>query len=232
MTEIQYAPAVGNKFYKDGSVRQFPGNTIICFADPDGQAYKDAEWVQNEILKEPYGHKFAMLPPSSFHMTVFELLCDEVREKSHWSFKLSLDASLIETDKFFIDAFKDVSTPDNFQMVCTGMAVGRTGLMLALEPKDDAVNKHIRGYRNMLAATMGILQPNHETYGFHLSLAYRIIQTTAEEEAQLEALAERVNVRLNETFGLFDTGKPMLTFFDDMFAFVPESERLNLMSRK
>lgn len=232
MTEINYAPDVGRKFYEDGRVRQFAGNTVICFADPDGQAYNDAEWVQQEILKEPYGQNFAMLPPSSFHMTVFELLCEDVRIPEKWSSQLALDMSLIETDEFFIEAFQHVPTPENFQMRFGELSLGKTGLSLRLEPIDDAMNTLIRGYRDQLSEATGLRQPSHEIYVFHLSLAYRIILPTDEEEAQLQALAERVNARLRETFGVFDTGKPTLTFFDDMFAFVPEDERLTLKSRQ
>ena len=101
MPDIQYAPAVGNKFYEDGTVRQFPGNTIICFADPQSQAFQEAEWAQQQLLRESYADKFAILPPSSFHMTVLDLICDQVRETEKWSSHLSLDAPLEEVDQHF-----------------------------------------------------------------------------------------------------------------------------------
>jgi hypothetical protein len=232
MTQPHHAPDVGHKFHADGSVRHFPGNTIICIADPAGQAYQDATWVQDELLKTPYSHKFAMLPPSSFHMTVFDLLCDAVRTPEKWSSKLALDAPLIQTDEFFIDAVQNVPAPDNFRMTFQHLNLGTNGLSLYLKPIDDAMNQLIRGYRDQLADATGVRQPNHDTYAFHLSLAYRILQTTDDEEAQLIALADRINARLSDSFGVFDTGQPMLTFFDDMFAFLPESERMTLTSRQ
>lgn len=232
MTQQRYAPDVGHKFHADGSVRHFPGNTIICFADPVGQAYQDAAWVQHELLKTSYNHKFAMLPPSSFHMTVFDLLCDDVRSPDKWSSKLALDATLIETDEFFINAIQHIPAPDNFRMTFQHLNLGTNGLSLYLKPIDDAMNQLIRGYRDQLADATGVRQPNHDAYAFHLSLAYRILQTTDEEEAQLIELADRINARLSDSFGVFDTGQPTLTFFDDMFAFLPEHERMTLSSRQ
>jgi len=232
MTEIQYAPAVGEKFYEDGSVRQFAGNTVICFADPESEAYQSAEWVQGQILSESYADKFTMLPPSSFHMTVFELLCDQIRTPDLWSSKLALDTPLIETDDFFIEVLEQVPRPDNFKVKFSGLHLGRSGLMFGLEPINDEMNRLMRGYRDRLAEVTGVRQPHHDDYGFHLSLAYRIIETTDAEEAQLEQLAQRIDARLNETFDVFDTGQPQLTFFDDMFAFVPENERFTLKSRQ
>lgn len=231
MSEIQYASSVGKKFYKDGSVRQFPGNTVICFADPEEQPYQLAEWAQQEILKQPYGHKFAMLPPSSFHMTVFELLCHDIRTASHWSSHLALDAPLAETDEFFIDAFAKVPVPDNFQMHFSELNVGTGGLSFYLDPIDEAMNLKVRGYRDALSEVTGIRAPNHDSYAFHISLAYRIIKLTDEEEAQLKQFADKLSLQIAETFGIFDTGKPTLTFFDDMFAFLPVNQKHLLTSR-
>lgn len=231
MSEIQYAPAVGSKFYEDGRVRQFPGNTIICFADPQGEAYRASEWAQKQIAQASYGDKFAMLPPSSFHMTVMDLLCDEVREKDHWSTHLSLDATLEETDQYFIKTVGQVPPPDNFRMTFSHLALGTIGLSLSLQPADDETAQALYAYRDKIADVTGVRFPDHETYGFHLSLAYRIVRLTDDEELQLKSLAEHIDEQLHKRFGLFDTGQPVLTFFDDMFAFYPVSQRHTLASR-
>lgn len=231
MSDNQYAPAVGNKFYKDGTVRQFPGNTIICFADPQSQAYQEAEWVQQQLLKEPYADKFALLPPSSFHMTVFELICDQVRQTEKWSSQLSLDAPLEETDRYFMETVATVTPPSNFRMTFAQLNAGETGLSLRLLPADDETATSIRQYRDNIAEATGIRFPDHETYAFHLSLAYRRLKLTDDEAQGFEQLIERVNQRLHTTVGIFDTGQPTLTFFDDMFAFVPVDKRHTLISR-
>lgn len=231
MSDIHYAPAVGEKFYEDGRVRQFPGNTIICFAYPETRAYQEAEWVQQQLKQQPYGDKFALLPPSSFHMTVFELLCDQVRTPEKWSSALALDMPLEDTDQYFIDTVAKVTPPTNCRMVFDDFHVSYSGLMLGLLPADDKASTALRQYRDDLADATGVRSPDHDSYGFHLSLGYGIIKLNELEAQQIQQFAKHVNQRLNRTFGVFDIGQPMLTFFDDMFAFVPVDERHNLASR-
>ena len=109
--EIRYTSEVGRKFYADGRPRPFAGNTIISFVPPDSPVFHLGVWVQTQIRELPYAHKFALLPPGSFHMTVMELLCDEVRVPANWTPRLPLDASLAQTDQFFINALADMPPP-------------------------------------------------------------------------------------------------------------------------
>jgi len=231
MSDKQYAPAVGNKFYEDGSVRQFPGNTVICFANPESRVYQEAEWVQHQLQQQPYGDKFSLLPPASFHMTVFELVCDQVRTPEKWSSALELTTSLEDTDTYFIECVAQITLPTNCHMIFDKFHISVSGLSLALLPADDASATTLRQYRDDLADVTGVRSPDHESYGFHLSLGYGIVALTELETQQIQQFTKHVNQRLNRTFGIFDIGQPILTFFDDMFAFVPVDKRHMLASR-
>lgn len=231
MSALKYGPAVESKFDKNGHVLQFPGNTIICFADPQSSAYQEAEWAQQHLAKQPYAHKFAMLPPSSFHMTVIELLCDDVRQVERWSSHLPLDSPLAETDEYFIQTVARVAPPSNFRMVFSHLSLGTVGLSLTLTPADDETASALQNYRDAIAEVTGVRFPDHSSYVFHLSLAYRIIQLSDKEAQQLETVAQQINQRLSEHFGVLNTGQPVLTFFDDMFAFYTTDQRYKLKSR-
>ncbi len=226
-----YTRNVGVKFFEDGSVRPFPGNTIICFCDPNSQAYASAAWVQEQLQAQPFASKFSLLPLSSMHMTVIQLLCDEFRVPGEWSTRLPLDAPLSETDDFFIEALKDVPAPPNFRMTFTHLWPGEGATVLSLKPADEATHEAIWAYREAVARATAVRFPNHDTYVFHMSIAYQVIQLDADEISLLEAFRKRVDAHLLETFGIFDTGAPHLTFFDDMFAFVKADERHTLKSR-
>lgn len=184
MGQIHYTPTVGRKFYEDGTVRHFPGNTIICFADPQSMAYREALWVQDQLANQPYFHKFALLPPESLHMTVFQLVTDQTRKPDRWSSYLPLDMPLEETDAFFIGATDRVLTPKNFQMMYSHLNLGPNGLSLYIKPKDDENTTRIKTYRDQIASVTGVLFPDHETYHFHISLAYKIIKLDEAETEQ------------------------------------------------
>lgn len=227
MTEYTYH--VGEKFYEDGSVRSYPGNTIICFARPASPIYQAGEAIQTGLMEQPYGHKFALLPPSSFHMTVFSLILDQQRVPELWSSRLSLDAPLEEVDQFFISAAATVEAPQRLRMCPTYL--GGRGLSIRLSPADEMTEAALYTYRNALAAATGVRYPDHDIYKFHLTLAYQLMTLS---EAETQAFADfrlGLDDSLRCDVGVFETEAPVLTFFDDMFRFEPIEKRNTLYSR-
>ncbi|MGB1286447.1 MAG: DUF1868 domain-containing protein [Aggregatilineales bacterium] len=231
-TEIHYTHNVGIKFHPDGSPRQFPGNTIICSVNPSSTTFQLLTEMLDELRALPFVHKFALLPEPSLHMTVMELLCDEVRKRERWSSQLELDASLIETDDFFIETVPTVIAPGNFQMKYDYFYTSGTGIIIGIKPVDNQNMQRIRQYRDDVAAATGVRFADHDSYSFHISLAYRLIELRDDEATTLATLTERIGKKLESEFRVFDSGQPQLSFFDDMFAFLPIDKRLNLSSRR
>jgi hypothetical protein len=228
-TQIRYTPAVGSKFNPDGSIHTFAGNTVICYTPPDSHAYQQGEWVQDEFRRLPIAHKYALMPPSSFHMTVFELINHSFRNPVKWPQGVALDTPLEAMDQYFIERVPQVETPENFRMRCTGLRGG--GILIKLAPADDETEQRIWAYRRALAAATQLHTPDFDQYGFHMTLAYRLIELEPDEEQIEREFFERVGAQLRETWGIFDTGKPHLTFFDDMYRFVTVDERHTLKTR-
>ncbi len=75
MASHQFTSAVGQKFHANGSARVFPGNSVICFIGTENPCYQQAVWLQEQVSQQPFGSRFALLPPGSFHMTVIDLVC-------------------------------------------------------------------------------------------------------------------------------------------------------------
>ena len=228
MTE--YMPAVGKKFNEDGSVKLFAGSTVICFLKPESSAFRLAQWAQ-EQLQIVLGSKITLLPTSSFHMTVFGVLNEDKRDAHYWPKHLALDAPLTETDAFVETAVASVPAPASFRMRYGRMIVMDSFIAIGLLPADVEVENTLRGYRDALAEATGVRAPQHDAYEFHTTLAYPIVRYHEEESASLGALMARLDTELAQSMGIFETGAPTLTFYDDMFAFVPANERHTLKSR-
>lgn len=64
-------PARGGKFATDGSVQVWPGNTFVCHVQT-GASLDALRALQEEVKLSRFARLFAFLPPSSFHMTVFQ----------------------------------------------------------------------------------------------------------------------------------------------------------------
>lgn len=231
-SQPHYMPAVGQKFYADGAVRRYPGNTIICFLDPDSDVFRLSVWMQEELIRQCPPPQISLLPPSSLHMTVFQLLVDEVRELEKWSSHLPLTATLDETDAFFTGVVPKVPVPQSFSMCYKRLKTDGAGISIRLLPADPDSAAAVRQYRANLTTVTGIRFPDHDEYEFHISLAYNILRRTEEQQAQLTAFAQQIDDAMVQRFGIFETGEPVLTFFDDMFRFVPAEERHTLASRQ
>ncbi len=225
-----YTSAVGRKFHADGSPRLFPGNTIIAFVPENSPHFKLCEWAQAQVQPLPFAHKFSFLPPSSFHMTVKELLCDEERTRQRWSSKLALAAPLAEADAFFVDTVATVDWPGGVAMRFSHVA-RRDNLTIYLKPANRASTQALVAYRNAVAEATGTRLPDHDAYHFHISLAYRLLELRDEEEAHYQQTLDKLDAYLKEAFGPFDVPAPQLTFFDDMTRFVTADERGQLSSR-
>ncbi len=221
--EVRYTSEVGRKFYADGRPRTFAGNTIICFVPPNSHIFYLREWVQAQIRELAYAHKFALLPPSSFHMTLMELLCDEARVPANWTPWLPLDAPLAQTDQFFINALADIPPPAAMRLRFRETA--RRSFAIDLEPADRETDQVLRRYRDQVAEATGVRFADHDSYQFHISLAYRLIELTDEEEDGLTQMLAHINQHLHENFGLFQPPAPQLAFFDDMFHFATSPAR-------
>ena len=231
MTVIKYTPNVGQKFNKDRSVRPFAGNTIICFVDPEQHStiYNEAVWAQTQLLRMSCAHKFAFLPPSSFHMTVIEGLNDQGREPERWTSQLPLNASLNEMDRFLIDKCDQITFPEGFEIGFDKMKFPAT---IAVQPANETSHTAIWQFRNQIADLTGIRRSDFEEYKFHITLGYNLIELEPDEVAEQSEVFQRIDERLSQTFGVFKTASPLPTFFDDMAKFVPAAERFNLNSRQ
>jgi hypothetical protein len=172
--------------------------------------------------------KFAFLPPSSFHMTVMELLCDQVRVASNWSNRLPLTASLAETDHFFLETVPPVPVPATLRLRFSHM---RKPGLIALEPWDEETATSLTDYRDAIAQVTGVRFANHDSYGYHISLVYNLIELDAQDQLEVDATFQRINEHLEKSFGTFEPGAPELVFFDSMFEFVPENQRQTLTTR-
>lgn len=207
-----YTKAVGTKFHADGSLRYFPGNTIVSMCTGIEPLYSELVWAQERYKEVTFANKLSFLPPSSFHMTVFDLLCDEVRSPEHWSNQFPTDTPIETTDRILRDKLSDVHFPESIEMSLDEATV--TGLKLL--PANAAVQKMLADFRTTVANATGIKHPNHDRYRFHITFAYVLQPLNTEEKEEFSRVADVVLARLKETVDPFVIGQPRFVLFDDM----------------
>ncbi len=224
MSDNQYTRAVGTKFYPDGRVRSFPGISLISFISLDMSQYRLLTSFQDDLKRQAFAGNFAFLPPSSFHMTVTDLLCEQVRLAEHWSDKLPLDMPFNATQRQMMEWLSGAILPRTFNMRFDMLMDYEVTVKPFLLPADFATDDYLRDLRKTVSSITGITHPNHDLYRFHISLAYQIIEMDdLVMDTFLTFLTSWEKV-FREEFGVLALAEPKLVFFPDMFSF-PEKQQ-------
>ncbi|RRR75538.1 MAG: DUF1868 domain-containing protein [Candidatus Viridilinea halotolerans] len=220
MNPRQPTPALDYKFTRDGQPCPFAGYTIICSIVPDTPLSQTASAFQAALRQQPWGSCFALLPPSSFHMTVMDLLCDQIRTPERWSAHLPLDASLDTLATFFLDRVPPLP-PSSHRTMHFHSIFHVDHLGLLLDPADSASDNDLRAYREAVSHATGVRAPDHTSYRFHMSMAYRLFALDEHEEAALAHLCTLWHPRFQAVGSQFTLPPPILASFADLTCFVP-----------
>lgn len=219
----KYPSGVPDKFDPQGNVQHFPGNTIICPLRKGGknntELYASLLSLRDKIKESSFAHFFALLPPSSYHMTVFEGVTDKYRKPGYWPSDMSLDDSLENCTAYFtakLHSF-DVSNDLPYHLSVVGFKFLDSGISLHIEPSTKD-SRQLRDLRDRLADLLKYRQPDHLTYGFHLSVAYTLMWLTDDEKREMMSLLmDHFQAMPKE----FELGPPEFCKFENMFAFEP-----------
>lgn len=211
---------VGTKFHADGRVRHFPGNTIITFVEEDSPLGRCATTATALLRDRLNPRKFVYLPPTSWHITICQLVCDQVRSAHGWSSKLPIDKALVDVHAFMRDAVSLVAPINTPLLMAFRNMAAREVLSIELTPANTQTADVLARYRDDVVHHTGVRHADHDDYVFHLSLAYRVAGLNPAEVHTLRRTLQLATQAL-ATAGPFEVEPPELTFFDDMFEFRP-----------
>ena len=89
-----------------------------------------------------------------------------------------------------------------------------------LYPADENEARKLTEFRDKVADNIGLRLPKHESYRFHISLAYTRVVPEGEDEARMQKLVDEMNEFL-ATQDAFDIAPPYMAYYNDMLAFSP-----------
>ena len=222
----QFTSEVGRKFYADGRVHPFRGNTVICHLDQQGpnSGFFDALldiYRQLPILR--FSPKITALPPSSYHMTIFGGANDPDRKPGLWPASIPLDTPIEECTKILgnriSNAKLDNFAPIRMRVDVSEPAESETPFTIRLIPFDDAENQRLRALRNTLSGILEIRSPNHDAYRFHITLGYLIRMLDASELQEFRAAFKAHHVEVAKNCPVIEFGQPEFCSLEDMFHF-------------
>ena len=118
---IEYGSQIGRKFEKDGSVRRYPGNTVIADVRPGCAAYDAMTHLRTIAREAGLEDTMILLPEDSYHMTVIRGLNDQVRTDAYWPAALAKDATMEQADDYVQRAFESAGMPGKIRMRFCGV---------------------------------------------------------------------------------------------------------------
>ncbi|KAK5658861.1 hypothetical protein OQA88_1675 [Cercophora sp. LCS_1] len=220
MNHPAYPIGVPLKFDPNGNVQRFPGNTIISHLSLSDPLYSSLLELHAKLSDCALSHLFTLLPPESWHMTVFEGVCDRVRHPGHWPLTVPRDAPLEECTTLFATRLKEFELGEDgkppYRLTAVGFSSFGVGIGVKLRLRTPEEEARFRGLRNRLADTLQIRHAHHDHYELHLSLAYFLRHL---DENQKKELAELLWKHFEGMPKDFELGAPEFCVFENMFKF-------------
>lgn len=219
-------PDVGRKFHPDGRVGPFGGNTVICHLPQQGAGSEPFNALLDIYRAAPahaFMRKVTLLPPSSYHMTIFGGANDSERVAGLWPADLPRDLPMADCDRVLGERLKtfllDCALPLRLRVDLAEPADTERPLTLRLLPFDEAENRKLRRLRDRLSERLAIRAPSHDTYRFHVTLGYLIRWLTPAEAAEFHVALRTWRETVARRCPVIELGAPEYCTLNDMFAF-------------
>jgi hypothetical protein len=185
---------VGVKFNADGSVKEFIGSTFVGHVGQQGEDFAVFDTLLNiyrEFPTLPFASKVALLPPSSYHVTVFVGLNEPDRNTPRWPAGVADDLSQPAATQKHLSLLRAQPRLNNsvfeFEMGDPPPLRIEGAPNIPLRPADAATARRLAAVRNDLAQLTGIRRPDHDSYQYHLTIGYIHQYLSAGEAQALQA---------------------------------------------
>lgn len=218
---------VGRKFFADGRVKPFAGNTIVCHLPQQGEGSEPFNALLDfyrEMPQHAFVRKLTLLPPSSYHMTIFGGANDQDRRLPVWPADLPLDMPIADCNRVLGERLRDFrleeSTPPyRMRVDLAEPSADEAPIVIRLLPVDDAERLRLSRLRDRLSKRLSVRAPNHDAYRFHITLAYQIQWLTPAEHAEFRRVLKGWHENLARRCPVIALGAPEYCYLKDMFAF-------------
>ncbi len=217
---MKYGRDIGIKFFENGDVRTYPGNTVVADVTPECPAYDVMVSLHQMVIDYGLDSHQILLPKDSYHMTVIRGVNDQVRKDTHWPTDLAKDAPMTDVDDYITAAVTRVPMPQKMRMKFDEVILNEGDIKVLLLPADEEQDRILREYRDAVARSIGLFLPKHDEYRFHITLSYTRVIAEGEDAVRMEKMLEEMNRRIQGQPDIEITA-PYMAYYNDMLAFSP-----------
>jgi hypothetical protein len=164
------------------------------------------------------------LPSNSYHVTILGGVTDVDRNETEWPKDIPMNASIQECTRVVEQRFEQFKTveelPLRFRLDREQTLAPQLASGLQLLPADSNEKMKLRRLRNHMAdEVFRYRAKNHETFGFHISLAYQMRGFTSKEWREYENILELHLPLILAAAPVIELGVPEFCTFEDMYCF-------------
>lgn len=208
---------LGTRFDASGRFLPEHGNTVVAQVVPGSETEAALTDLRGQLRALPHGDLFAFTAVASYHMTVFEGVVETRRTASHWPEGLDPTDSIAAMTDAMAARLAGFAAPPPFAMRVT--EVTPFGLHLTGATAQDEANA--RAWRDALSHALRLRAPNHDTYGFHTTLAYATHWPPADAVPAYRAALQQMTAQIVARLPVLHLARPAFCTFADMNAFPP-----------
>jgi len=212
------------KFNHDGSRRSFAGNTIICHLPQQCRVRDLTAALGSALRTSPFAPKLGLLPSDSYHISIFPGVNDQDRAVYGWPADIPIDVPMRECNRIIGERIASFKMREELPIrvrVDEEQTYGPERVStLRISPADDGENAKLRGLRDRLASEVfKFRSKDHDTFGFHVTLAYQMSPLTIEEERAYQAILKQHVPKIIAAAPVIELGDPEFCTFEDMYRF-------------
>jgi hypothetical protein len=208
---------LGSRFSQDGVFLPEAGNTVVRHVVPGSETQAALIELRERLRALPWGHRFAFTEVPSLHMTVFEGAIETRRKDHYWPADLPLDTELGAVTAHLAGRLKGFEGPGPFDMRIFEV----TPFGLTLTGATDKDKQMARAWRDALTEPFGYRSPSHDSYFFHVTLAYIIDWLPDEMIGDYKAALAELTREFQRRIPVVELDPPAFCTFADMNAFPP-----------
>ena len=211
------------KFAADGKAKPFAGNTVIAHLPAQGLFRDGTIRLHNALSESSFAHKLAILPPESYHMTIFNGSNDLGRPDSTWPGGVPIEAPIEECNRIMLQRMKSCQLRAQFPIevsidVDQTLDYGRACTLRMRGASPDA-GRNLRAIRDQLAAVYRVPVLPNDTYGFHITIAYTMQDFSEQEHAEYTKLLQQQLPDLVKLAPTLELGLAEYCTFPNMYRF-------------
>jgi len=203
---------LGKRYDRAGVFQPEPGNTVVCHVVPGSETERALVDARARYLAMPEADKLAPTPVESYHMTLFQGIIEGRRRQPYWPADVATDTPIEAMTELMLKRLETFSAVEPFQVAVT-MALP-TGLIV--EGATAADRHAMADWRNRFADVFGYRHPDHDSYQFHITMAYMIDWLDAASVPAWHAMLDEVTADIAARAPVLDLRAPAFCAFQDM----------------